>query len=167
MSAPKLFQNASHFTIQGSEFNAVAGDIVTNNFHGPTTTSISGKTFRVLPCGDVFIIQHVHEKKLDSVKAVRSINTVQVVGLGESRKFTAVIYKGPQARQAFQDDLGRYSRTWHPNVAQLFGVIQSDIPAMIFHSELIPITYFANQYASNPFAQAYLRHRYLIGWKLL
>ncbi|KAE9393415.1 hypothetical protein BT96DRAFT_224374 [Gymnopus androsaceus JB14] len=162
MSASKLFHNASHFSIQGSEFNAVAGDlVVTNNFHGPTTTSVSGRMFRVLPSGDVIIIQRLHERKSNSVKAVRCINTVQVVGLGESQKFTAVIYKGPQARQAFEDDLGRYSEAWHPNVAQLFGIIQSDIPALIFHSELIPITYFANQYTSNPFAQVYLKHRYV------
>ncbi|KAE9405855.1 hypothetical protein BT96DRAFT_306792 [Gymnopus androsaceus JB14] len=43
MASPKFFQNASQFTIQESEFNAVAGDLImnsnTNNYFGGAPSS--------------------------------------------------------------------------------------------------------------------------------
>ncbi|KAE9405786.1 hypothetical protein BT96DRAFT_305076 [Gymnopus androsaceus JB14] len=179
MEPQKFFENASQFTIQGSEFNAVAGDLTVNhnltkNYFGdaPSSRIISGRQFRVIPDGDVFVLSTSSSAIKDSqglIKVVRSISTVQVVGIpGELNKFTAVAYEGPQSQQAFEDDLVQYSQLrWHPNFMQLFGLVHGhSVPALIFHSELIPLRYFAQQCSSSPLALAYLKHRYSIdSWK--
>ncbi|KAE9405854.1 hypothetical protein BT96DRAFT_306759 [Gymnopus androsaceus JB14] len=174
MAPPKFFQNASQFTIQESEFNAVAGDLIvnsnTNNYFGGAPSSqmisASGRQFRVIPDGDIFVLSTSSSAIKDSqglVKVVRSISTIQVVGLRESNKFTAVTYEGPQSQQAFEDDLVQHSQSRHPNLMQLFGLVQGrSVPAMIFHSELIPLQHFAEQCSSSPLALAYLKHRYTI-----
>ncbi|KAF9073422.1 hypothetical protein BDP27DRAFT_1445053 [Rhodocollybia butyracea] len=171
-SAKVGFENASKFTIQGSEFNTVAGDqLITVNHNtnyvgdSPSTQLISGRRFRVIPDGDVFVLRtrlSVSKDSQDKVRAVRSISTVQVVGLGESRNFTAVTYEGPQSKEAFENDLIQYSQSRrHHNFAQLFGVVHgASAPALIFHSELIPLKYFAKLCSSSPLALAYLKYRY-------
>ncbi|KAF9058312.1 hypothetical protein BDP27DRAFT_1433058 [Rhodocollybia butyracea] len=174
MVPAKVFENASQFTIQGSEFNAVAGDQITVNHNtnyvgdGPPTQVISGRRslnqFRVIPDGDVFVLStrsSVIKDSQDKVRVVRSISTVQVVGLGESRNFTAVTYEGPQSKEAFEDDLVQHSQSRHRNFTQLFGVVHGvSVPALIFHSELIPLQYFAKLCSSSPLALAYLNHRF-------
>ncbi|KAE9404306.1 hypothetical protein BT96DRAFT_917053 [Gymnopus androsaceus JB14] len=173
MASPKLFENASQFSIQESEFNAVAGDLIMNNTNNynyfgdaPSSQMISGRWFRVIPDGDVFVLSTSSSAIKASqglVKVVRSISTVQVVGLGESNKFTVVAYEGPHSQQAFEDDLVQHSRLRHPNLIQLFGLIHGcSVPAMIFHSELIPLRHFAEQCSSSPFALVYLKYRYTI-----
>ncbi|KAF9058311.1 hypothetical protein BDP27DRAFT_596474 [Rhodocollybia butyracea] len=171
MASTKVFENASHFSIQGSEFNAVAGDLTVNhntNYVGdvPSTQLISGRRFRVILDGDVFVLStrsSVSKDSQDKVKVVRLISTVQVVGLGESPKFTAVTYEGPQAKEAFDDDLVQHSQFRHHNLMQLFGVVHgASIPTLLFHSELIPVQYFWKLCSSSPLALVYLNHRFVV-----
>ncbi|KAF9070288.1 hypothetical protein BDP27DRAFT_1362752 [Rhodocollybia butyracea] len=70
-------------------------------------------------------------------------------------------YEGPQAKEAFEDDLVEHSQLRHHNFVQLFGVVHgAHVPALIFHSELIPLQYFAKSCSSSPLALAYLKHRF-------
>ncbi|KAJ3894825.1 hypothetical protein GG344DRAFT_73676 [Lentinula edodes] len=175
MSSSKLsFESASHFTIQGSEINNVGRDhivITNNNYHQHhdeyLINLIAGKRFRSVPFGDVFLLgtmARVTYGPQGSVKVVRSFHPARVTGIGDNSHFTVVTYQGPHANEAFRSDVLQYSRLRHPNLAQLFGIIQCDpsVEGMLLHSALVPLQHFAGLCASDPFAFTYLKYRYLV-----
>ncbi|KAJ3732322.1 hypothetical protein DFJ43DRAFT_322334 [Lentinula guzmanii] len=173
MSPPTIFENASHFMVQGSEFTNVGGDhfVVTNNYYqrrgrrNRLTNGTLNRRFRAIPLGDVFLLgtrTRVTDDLQGSLKVVRSYHPARVAGLGENTH-TVVTYQGPDAEDTFRDD-AQYSSLRHPNLAQLFGILHcnSSLIGTVFHSELVPLQYFAGLCASNPFAFSYLKYRFLV-----
>ncbi|KAF9077463.1 hypothetical protein BDP27DRAFT_1311083, partial [Rhodocollybia butyracea] len=63
-------------------------------------------------------------------------------------------------RIEFEEDLLKYSRIRSPNLAQLYGIVQWDLPAMILHDELIPYNDLLSSCISRPMLYAYLKYRF-------
>ncbi|KAJ3760179.1 hypothetical protein EV360DRAFT_68896 [Lentinula raphanica] len=175
MSSPTVFDNASHFTVQGSQINNVGRDhvVVTNNHYrqgrcnNRPENEVLGKRLRAIPSDDVFFkgmrIRAIDDPR-GSVKVVRTFHPAKVVGLGDtSTQFTVVAYQGPDANNVFKNDALQYSGLRHPNVVQLFAILRYDSPmmGMILHGELVPLQHFAGLCAArSPLAFSYLKYRF-------
>ncbi|KAF9078152.1 hypothetical protein BDP27DRAFT_1413073 [Rhodocollybia butyracea] len=131
-----FFENSSHFTVQDSQlYNAK--QITINNHHdtGTLTEVTPGNWCRTIPGGDLSLLRNIGTiieggtgsfiiecqtppvglSRIIGVKLVRSTYAVQITSPSLSHpgtKFTAVFYDGPNAQQAYKDDLHRYSALW-------------------------------------------------------
>ncbi|KAE9407566.1 hypothetical protein BT96DRAFT_914563 [Gymnopus androsaceus JB14] len=68
------------------------------------------------------------------VKVVRTVSSVQLIDFPASGNFTAITYDGPGAQKAFKNDLLFFSKSRTPSIAQLFGIVQDTLPALVFHT---------------------------------
>uniref|UniRef100_A0A0W0FSR1 Uncharacterized protein n=1 Tax=Moniliophthora roreri TaxID=221103 RepID=A0A0W0FSR1_MONRR len=71
-------------------------------------------------------------------------------------QFTAVMYKGKDAKWFWKKEFESFSHTRNPLVTQLFGINQLDIPMLIFHDELIPYANFFNK--ESFWVNIYIKH---------
>ncbi|KAE9409524.1 hypothetical protein BT96DRAFT_527373 [Gymnopus androsaceus JB14] len=97
----------------------------------------------------------------NDLRVTRSMYSARVMSSPIQMDFTALLYEGPAAHETWSQDFNSYAKARHPNVLQLFGVIdQGPIPALIFFSDLIPLGLFIHQ--CSPIALCYLQLRWII-----
>ncbi|KAF9063409.1 hypothetical protein BDP27DRAFT_237958 [Rhodocollybia butyracea] len=166
MASHNFFENSSKFIIRDSEFSTVGRDLVVNQNHYYRDRArievAPGKQFPIIHMSDIYLLGTIARYEIqDSCGSVQVTRTVRTVKF-KSDRLTMVTYEGPNAKEDFEDDVLRYSQTWSPNLAQLYGITEWNLPAMIFHDELIPYAYLFNSCISRPIAHAYLMYRYLV-----
>ncbi|KAF5327991.1 hypothetical protein D9758_017788 [Tetrapyrgos nigripes] len=158
------FAHASHFVIQGSSINSVAGNQtihVTNQFFnggGLDATFAAESAFseyRHFRIGDLFLLREVSQESVDDkhqfytyglrpregfLHYTRTTSAAKVIGTEGVPPSTLVMYGGTDAYGAWKRDFDHYSQSHHPNVAHLFGLNPSrSHPALLFFDDLIPI----------------------------
>ncbi|ESK87325.1 hypothetical protein Moror_5734 [Moniliophthora roreri MCA 2997] len=165
MSPQFAFPNASNFKIAG---NAALSNVGGNQYNFRTT--IIGRNggavvhkrrkgshrcsqFHEIIRGDIFMLQEmhseeIHEWEIDGEGYVRNVprgrRTISTAELNNAKesKFTVMTYQGQDARKLWKKDFYEYSQLQAPHRLQLFAINQSEMPALIFYNELIPLDHF-------------------------
>uniref|UniRef100_A0A0W0FMV4 Uncharacterized protein n=1 Tax=Moniliophthora roreri TaxID=221103 RepID=A0A0W0FMV4_MONRR len=151
--------NASRFSIKGQNtLNHVHGDqtIINLNSQLDRVERTEYDEFEYIKRGDIICVKKImvpedvrdwHWKWQNGSgvfgrhKTERTICTVELAGRQSSGKYTAIMYEGKDAHELWEEDFQRVSGTRNPDIAQLFGINQSKIPALIFHHELLPLAH--------------------------
>ncbi|KAI3609623.1 hypothetical protein WG66_001342 [Moniliophthora roreri] len=155
------FSNNSDFQIGGGEgettVNIVGRDQHNQNFYGKVIHVPAEKKrtkydeFRYIISGDIYGVEEVVTRDIRDlwhfpngpssacqVKARRMIYSAKIHGKGNAN-FTVISYGGPDARAAWEKDFVDFSKSQKPDTIQLFGINQSEVPALIFYDKLIPV----------------------------
>ncbi|KAF7365950.1 hypothetical protein MVEN_00470400 [Mycena venus] len=148
VSAPytgAFFPRSRNLAIAGGMFTSN----VTNIYNCPPAVPCD---FRRIPLGDLDL-RHEIRFEWDSDTAYR-----RHYG-GSARKFysarihgcntnlTAAVYQGETAEEYLRDTVLKYSWLRHPNIVQLFGIVNtSGIHAVIYHDDLVPAKQILEHY---------------------
>ncbi|ESK95636.1 hypothetical protein Moror_12608 [Moniliophthora roreri MCA 2997] len=169
-----MFQNTSKFRLEGDATNNVLGGDQYNNcrIYVPAEKvkkrgGIDGidkelaqfeeiirgniRNLRTILDSEPYLDWEQRQKprrsRLKAVRGVkRTIFTANVCPAveGKASKVTVMTYRGRNARIAWKKDFRTYSHLQSTDSFQLFGINSSEIPALIFHSELLPLAHFHN-----------------------
>ncbi|KAF8152138.1 hypothetical protein K438DRAFT_2026876, partial [Mycena galopus ATCC 62051] len=121
--AGAFFPHAQHFTISGGTY--------TSNITQVTPT---------VRHGDLDLLHEIHlEDESGMITRRPSTRKLYHVRLdGRVSTMTAVVYQGEEGEQAWGRELQTYSGIRHPNIVQIYGVVNSSgLYATIFHDEFI------------------------------
>ncbi|KAF8158677.1 hypothetical protein K438DRAFT_1860956, partial [Mycena galopus ATCC 62051] len=130
--AGAFFPHARHFTISGGTYTSNVTQVAPTVRHD----------FRMIPLGDLDLL---HEIRLEDGPSMitrrRSTGKLYHVRLdGRVSPMTAVVYQGEEGEQAWRRALQTYSGIRHPNIVQIYGVVNSrGLYATIFHDEFISL----------------------------
>ncbi|KAJ7832333.1 hypothetical protein B0H14DRAFT_1175011 [Mycena olivaceomarginata] len=70
---------------------------------------------------------------------------------------TVFVHRGDRAEEEWKREIERCSRFRHPNLAQLYGTVNSSgFYATIFHDELVPFHAYIEKYRDSPLSTVYL-----------
>ncbi|ESK90598.1 hypothetical protein Moror_4234 [Moniliophthora roreri MCA 2997] len=172
-TAMEMFPNASQLVIEGeNSFNNIRGDQVNQTFtlnlaNGVPVKCTEYDEFVYVKRGNLITLEELSsvdmrewedgedgESPRHEISARKRVYKVKLHGV--QSEFTAVIYEGEDASTFWKRDFQCFSRTQDPRWVQLFGLNQSNIPALIFHHELIPVGQF---YKANSFwKDVYISH---------
>ncbi|KAF9256448.1 hypothetical protein L218DRAFT_1081348 [Marasmius fiardii PR-910] len=151
---------SSGFSVEGSAYNYVQGDQIIN------TTQIVQQEKReyehIYDEFDYIKLGHIRrlwdidlELESENTKSVRKLLDlpqpadmkicIAELPREKNQRFMVVSYTGPEAEKAWEGDFLEYSRVRDAKHIQLFGINRSDIPMLIFHDELIPVSHMWNQ----------------------
>uniref|UniRef100_A0A0W0FRB1 Uncharacterized protein n=1 Tax=Moniliophthora roreri TaxID=221103 RepID=A0A0W0FRB1_MONRR len=155
--------------IHGNQVNGTINAGIVNFTAGQETTQRTVyDEFPYVKRGDMFIIKEIYSVDLSGwdwnwrngqligrhKSARRSIYVVEILPYRQA-KFTAVMYEGDDVQNAWEADFRQFSHARKPGSTQLFGINRSEIPALIFHSELIPL---AHLYKESFWMNVYVEH---------
>ncbi|KAK7060774.1 hypothetical protein VNI00_000506 [Paramarasmius palmivorus] len=105
--------------------------------------------YRELLRGDIYNVERVHsedfyERKVQGDGRLvephigrRAVHQVRIYG--DDRAFTSISYHGEDAFKLWREDFTKYTQLSDSATLQLFGVNKSNIPALIFYDDWIPI----------------------------
>ncbi|KAG7096327.1 hypothetical protein E1B28_003771 [Marasmius oreades] len=138
----KNFQAASGISMQTAVFNEIGGNQITNNYtvREERERNIYDE-FRYIRLGDVEMIRelgNVTFRKLDEFQGVVRSTFTAIVHCSQGSKCTVLSYSGPDAEQ-WERDFRQVSGLRNTQMMQLFGINRSNVPLLIFHSELVPL----------------------------
>ncbi|ESK95635.1 hypothetical protein Moror_12607 [Moniliophthora roreri MCA 2997] len=177
-----MFHNASNLKFEGSATNNVQrGDQYINcRFSVPTkkvkkSDGIDKELtqFQEVIRGNIHVLrildsrsysncelrQRPHKSRLKVVKEVtRTVLAAELYSTpeGKATKATVMTYRGRKARIAWKKDFRTYSQLQSPDSFQLLAINSSEIPALIFHSELVPLAHFCE--GGSFWMQVYISH---------
>ncbi|KAJ3986109.1 hypothetical protein F5890DRAFT_1505716 [Lentinula detonsa] len=123
---------------------------------------LTGSPFPPCPTSSIEDYDRAEGRSYDiDLRHISTVNTYSAQ-IGESESiFTAAMYEGPAAYETWRQDFDFYANIRHPNVLQLFGInAQGPIYALIFYSDIIPLSLFIRQ--CPPIALCYLQLRWII-----
>ncbi|KAJ3800043.1 hypothetical protein GGU11DRAFT_742850 [Lentinula aff. detonsa] len=122
---------------------------------------LTGSPFPPCPTSSIEDYDRAEGRSYDiDLRHISTVNTYSAQ-IGESESiFTAAMYEGPAAYETWRQDFDFYANIRHPNVLQLFGITQGPIYALIFYSDIIPLSLFIRQ--CPPIALCYLQLRWII-----
>ncbi|KAJ3878734.1 hypothetical protein F5051DRAFT_503059 [Lentinula edodes] len=119
---------------------------------------LSGSPFP--PCPTTTIENYDQEGNCSyavDLRATRSTYSAHINGT----VFTTILYEGSAAYETWRDDFDFYANARHPNVLQLYGINdQESTPALVFYSDVIPLSFFIRQ--CSPIALCCLQLRWII-----
>ncbi|KAF8137788.1 hypothetical protein K438DRAFT_734325 [Mycena galopus ATCC 62051] len=153
--AGAFFPHARHFTISGGTYTSHVTQVAPTVRHD----------FRMIPLGDLDLL---HEIRLEDGPGVitrrRSTGKIYHVHLdGRASTMTAVVYQGKEGEQAWCRELQTYSGIRHPNIVQIYGVINSSgLYATIFHDEFISFDRYVDDLTQYSFEEAPITGLYLL-----
>ncbi|KAJ7738116.1 hypothetical protein B0H16DRAFT_99121 [Mycena metata] len=136
-----FFPQAKDFVITGGRFESIT------HVH---RTLPPFPDFREIPLGDLYLYHElgtVHRRYPGG--PLRRIFSSGI--LGSNTRMTAILYEGESAEQQWREEVLRYSRLRHPNIAQLLGVVSSGLHGAVFHDDLIPYEEVLQKYKSSHF----------------
>ncbi|KAJ3934805.1 MAG: hypothetical protein NXY57DRAFT_608413 [Lentinula lateritia] len=91
------------------------------------------------------------------LRATRSMYSAHINGT----VFTTILYEGSAAYETWREDFDFYANARHPNLLQLYGINdQEPIPALVFYSDVIPLSFFIRQ--CSPITLCCLQLRWII-----
>ncbi|KAI3613145.1 hypothetical protein WG66_001600 [Moniliophthora roreri] len=172
-----FLQGSSNIVIQDGQFTNIQGCQHITHVHGNCGYQ-EGKRltedFKRIRTGDIYLINIIDSADVakpgdttwKGVVARRVLSVAHVSGEDKDTKFTYVYYDGQDAFKAFKRDFAQFSRVKHPNIIQLFGYNDLEIPALIFHDELIPlhrIIFDKNQL--HPVLYTYFQYQFGMTWQ--
>ncbi|KAF8146348.1 hypothetical protein K438DRAFT_1990884 [Mycena galopus ATCC 62051] len=123
-----FFPHARHFTIAGGTYTSHVTQVAPTVRHD----------FRMVPLGDLDLL---HEIRLEDgpgmITRRRSTGKLYHVRVdGRASTMTAAVYQGEEGEQAWRRELQTYSGIRHPNIVQIYGVVNS--------SEFIPFDQYSD-----------------------
>ncbi|KAJ7610418.1 hypothetical protein FB45DRAFT_942433 [Roridomyces roridus] len=108
--------------------------------------------FPTIPLGDLYLSHEVGiARRRYGTGAVRRTFFAELRG----SRVTAMTYEGEDAEQQWREEVSRYSQIRHPNIAQLFGLVHSDLKVAVFHGEMIPYKEVLRTFESSHFLSVY------------
>ncbi|KAJ7095655.1 hypothetical protein C8R44DRAFT_718234 [Mycena epipterygia] len=145
-----FFPNAHNFTIAGGHFTSITHS-------APTIPS----DFRTIPLGDLDLRSEIRLDDFGVVNRQHGLGTARRIYSarvdGRQSDMTVAVYQGGNAEETWQRELAKYSGLRHPNILQLYGVVNSGgIYATIFHDDLVPVEQFVDEYRHSVISTAYL-----------
>ncbi|ESK81577.1 hypothetical protein Moror_11308 [Moniliophthora roreri MCA 2997] len=162
------FKNSSGFSFKGNDtFNHVEGNqfngqVINVNSHAAAKRTKYDE-FDYVKSGHIITLKTLHtendwhrdcKSQEWRIKSRKTIHTIELHNNQQS-KYTAVMYEGKDARTLWEEDFRWFSRTRNPSSFQLFGINRSEIPALIFHHELVPCAHF---YTRSFWMNVYIQH---------
>ncbi|KAJ7095652.1 hypothetical protein C8R44DRAFT_890051 [Mycena epipterygia] len=149
-AAGAFFPNAHNFTIAGGQFTSIIN---------ASPTILSG--FRPIPLGDLDLHNEIHLNEGGIINRHRVLcpaKRIYSVRIGGRKSvMTVALYQGQNAEKTWKRELATYSGLRHPNIVQLYGVVNSGgVYGTIFHDELVPVKQFLDQYQHSVMSTVYL-----------
>ncbi|KAK7043667.1 hypothetical protein VNI00_008278 [Paramarasmius palmivorus] len=99
--------------------------------------------------------------------AHRTVNHIACIEGGlekdssNTTEFLQVVYDGPDAFNAYQEDFERFSQSRDPQSVQLFGYNwDRDVPSLIFYEALIPVSYILEKHRYSPILRTYIEYMF-------
>ncbi|KAJ7463544.1 hypothetical protein FB451DRAFT_1264854 [Mycena latifolia] len=153
-STHTFFPHAQHFVVSGGTFTSIANYL-------PTVAPVSCD-FRTISLADLDLR---HELRLEAGSGlvsrrmtsayVRKVYSARIEG--RASDMTVAVYAGSSAETDWKQDLIKYSGLRHPNVVQVYAVVNSSgLYATVFHGDLVPIQQFFWLYRHSPISIVYL-----------
>ncbi|KAF7337208.1 hypothetical protein MSAN_02273200 [Mycena sanguinolenta] len=100
--------------------------------------------------------------------AVRRMYSAELVAHESGRgteRVTVALYEGDDAEKEWQQDHAKYEEIRHPNILQLYGLVNTKkLCAIVFHEELIPYKQFLHRFESSPILTTYILGYCLTEW---
>ncbi|KAJ7610415.1 hypothetical protein FB45DRAFT_942423 [Roridomyces roridus] len=106
--------------------------------------------FQAIPLGDLYPSHEIARRRYGG-RGVKRIFSTELRG----SRVTAMTYEGKDAEQQWREEVSRYSRIRHPNIAQLFGVAHCGLKAAVFHGEMIPYKEVLRTFGGSHFLSVY------------
>ncbi|KAJ7279755.1 hypothetical protein C8J57DRAFT_1502395 [Mycena rebaudengoi] len=143
-----FFPKAKHFVITNGRFKSVTNNVVYRappNDHTGSQGTLDCMTnltwwidFRVTPPRDLILLRTIgiedgsgtvpRKRQGGSVRRMYSAH-IQ----GSQTIMTAAVYEGDGAEEKWRDEISQYSKLRHPNLFQLYGIVNSAVHAAIFY----------------------------------
>ncbi|KAJ7509129.1 hypothetical protein B0H11DRAFT_1963952 [Mycena galericulata] len=90
-----------------------------------------------------------------SVGAARRMYSARIEG--RQPDVTVAVYQGENAEENWKRELAKFSKIWHPNFLQPFGIVHSlGLYATIFSDELVPVRQYIEEYGHSMHSTVYL-----------
>ncbi|KAK7018035.1 hypothetical protein VNI00_018431 [Paramarasmius palmivorus] len=145
------FNNVSQVIVAGpainnvsrDQFNVTAREVYFSSLAEPTEYD----EFKRVTTGEMYLLEEIHRDGIPDCSCQccrpRAQRTIYSVELPERKiKCTAIEYKGPEAREVWEEDFRHFTQNRSPNAWQLYGLNRSNVPFLIFHDELVPLGHF-------------------------
>ncbi|KAF8158697.1 hypothetical protein K438DRAFT_1860992 [Mycena galopus ATCC 62051] len=124
-NAGAFFPHARHFTISGGTYTSNVTQVAPTVRHD----------FQMIPLGDLDLLHEIHlEDRTGMITRRPSTRKLYHVCLdGRASPMTAVVYQGEEGEQAWRRELQPYSGIRHPNIVQIYGVVNSSGLSLVEH----------------------------------
>uniref|UniRef100_A0A0W0FIC3 Uncharacterized protein n=1 Tax=Moniliophthora roreri TaxID=221103 RepID=A0A0W0FIC3_MONRR len=106
------------------------------------------------------LVQRLDQKKWRHLNAYRKISIASISDEDKDSEFLYVLYSGPDAFKAFQQDFEQFSCIKDINYVQLYGYNRgTTLPALVFHDAPVPFSHIFEQHQFSPLLNIYIEHQ--------
>ncbi|KAJ6474533.1 hypothetical protein DFH09DRAFT_1218060 [Mycena vulgaris] len=156
-----MFQDSNNFVVSGGQFivNNVT-NVATDFAESPIAVALG---FRSIPLGELDLRHEIganpRSATVNRHRAVTSTRRIYSARIyGRSGRMTASVFQGQNAKEDWQQEIGRYSGLRHPRFLQIYGLVESrGLYAVISHDEMVPLDHMLRTYSNSPVTLVYFR----------
>uniref|UniRef100_A0A0W0G9T6 Uncharacterized protein n=1 Tax=Moniliophthora roreri TaxID=221103 RepID=A0A0W0G9T6_MONRR len=169
-----MIQGSSRFTIENSQLTNVRRDqynthVLNQYFNREERQEWTiWDEYRNVPTCEVRLKRRVgetlvkrwHQKNWRHLNACRKISIASISGEDKDSEFLYILYTGPDAMRAFQQDFEQFSSIKDINYVQLYGYNQgTTFPALVFHNAPVPVSHILEQNQFSPLLYTYIQYQ--------
>uniref|UniRef100_A0A0W0FRS8 Uncharacterized protein n=1 Tax=Moniliophthora roreri TaxID=221103 RepID=A0A0W0FRS8_MONRR len=106
------------------------------------------------------LVKRWDQRKWRHLNACCKISIASISGEDKDSEFLYILYTGPDAFKAFQQDFEQFSCIKDINCIQLYGYNQgTKFPALVFHNTPVPVSHILEQNQFSPLLHTYIQHQ--------
>ncbi|ESK83599.1 hypothetical protein Moror_12060 [Moniliophthora roreri MCA 2997] len=106
------------------------------------------------------LVNRSDQKKWRHLNACRKISIASISGEDKDLEFLYILYSGPDAMRAFQQDFEQFSSIKDINYVQLYGYNWGiSLPALVSHNTPVPVSHILEQNQFSPLLHTYIQHQ--------